>query len=281
MKPAGAPALRAVPPPPAAASEEPAIPKQRRATERGHGIPDAEAKPAPRAAAASAERRPAFDAFADLAPGDAGPIGPVLSLDQALSMERSDSSEPRVKAISDIPVPAGAPRTPGASGAVPAGPKKSLRERFPSAFDAEDAGGAPMPPTPPPPSNPVEQMRDRFDAGDYSGALAIAETLLASDPSHRTAQQYADNCREMLCRLYLSRLGDKSRIPRVVMAPTQLRWLTLDHRSGFLLSCVDGMSSIEEILDVSGMAQIDTLRILNDLLQQGVIEVEPRRRGRR
>ena len=59
----------------------------------------------------------------------------------------------------------------------------------------------------------------------------------------------------------------------MVLPPEQVRWLSLDHRAGFILSCVDGYSSIEEILDVSGMPQIDALRILHELLVQKVISV--------
>ena len=47
--------------------------------------------------------------------------------------------------------------------------------------------------------------------------------------------------------------------------------LHLDHRAGFLLSCIDGMSSIDDILDVSGMRELDALRILFELVQENVI----------
>jgi hypothetical protein len=58
----------------------------------------------------------------------------------------------------------------------------------------------------------------------------------------------------------------------VVMVPReQLRWLSIDHRAGFLLSHVDGVSSLEMILDVSGMPTLDALKILCELAQQRVI----------
>ena len=49
---------------------------------------------------------------------------------------------------------------------------------------------------------------------------------------------------------YLARIGPKKQIPRVAMTADHIRTLTLDHRCGFLLSLVDGTSSIEDILDV-------------------------------
>jgi hypothetical protein len=56
-----------------------------------------------------------------------------------------------------------------------------------------------------------------------------------------------------------------------MVAREQLRWLSIDHRAGFLLSHVDGVSSLEMILDVSGMPLLDALKILAELQQQRVI----------
>jgi hypothetical protein len=65
------------------------------------------------------------------------------------------------------------------------------------------------------------------------------------------------------------------------MGPEEIRWLSLDHRSGFLLSFVDGMTPIDDVLDVSSMPELDALRILFELRTQGVIDiVEPQRRRR-
>lgn len=130
------------------------------------------------------------------------------------------------------------------------------------------------------PNDPIDRVHDRFVVGDYSGALVLAEGVLAEQPGHPEATKYAESCREMLRQMYLSRLGDGAHVPRVVMGADQLRWLTLDHRAGFLLSCIDGSSSVDEILDVSGMASLDALRILHELLQEGVIEIVTPSSGR-
>ena len=45
----------------------------------------------------------------------------------------------------------------------------------------------------------------------------------------------------------------------------------LDHRAGFLLTFVDGMSTVEDILDASGLPRGDALHVLADLLTKGVI----------
>ncbi len=64
-----------------------------------------------------------------------------------------------------------------------------------------------------------------------------------------------------------------SRVPVVVVGAQRLREIPLDHRSGFLLSLLDGSTSVEELLDVSGMTTEATLAILDALRLQGIIEL--------
>lgn len=121
----------------------------------------------------------------------------------------------------------------------------------------------------------LEKVRARFEVGDFSGALVLAEALLEEDPRHLAATCYADSCRAMLRQMYLARIGDKASVLRQVMDSEQVKGLHLDHRAGFLLSLADGMNTIDEILDVSGMPALDALRILYELIQEGAVEAEP------
>jgi hypothetical protein len=117
----------------------------------------------------------------------------------------------------------------------------------------------------------VTDMTDRYATGDFSGALIVAEGILEVDPNHEQALRYQQRCGETLSQMYLARLGSLTQVVRVAVARDQIRWLSLDHRAGFLLSLVDGTSSIEELLDVSTMPRLEALRILYGLLDQRVI----------
>jgi hypothetical protein len=123
------------------------------------------------------------------------------------------------------------------------------------------------------PSVTMREVRDRFDVGDFSGALVLAEGILEHDTENADALLYAEHCRDVLKQMYLSRLGGVRRVPQVAMGPEELRWLALDHRAGFLLSLVDGRCTVDEVLDMSGMPDLDALRVLMQLLQQNVIKV--------
>ena len=117
------------------------------------------------------------------------------------------------------------------------------------------------------------EMNDRVSLGDYSGALAIAEEIVAADPKHAVAKACAEQCRGVLRQMYATRIGPLDRVPLVMVPRDQLRWLSIDHRAGFVLSLVDGVSSLEMIIDVSGMPELDTLRILSELAQQRIISL--------
>ncbi len=155
--------------------------------------------------------------------------------------------------------------------AAPAQAQTGPRELIAPTFGSAEAAGASDAASS---QSPVTDMKDRYAVGDFTGALVIAESILETEPGHADASRYAESCREVLTQMYAARLGQLDQVVSVAVPPDQIRWLSLDHRAGFLLSLVDGMTSVEEILDVSGMTRLDALRIMFTLLQQRVIGLE-------
>jgi len=93
----------------------------------------------------------------------------------------------------------------------------------------------------------MAEMRTRFSLGDYSGALEVAELLLEADPSDAEVLDCAEKCRTVLEGMYAARLGSLEQVPAVIVQRTQLRWLSIDHRAGFVLSLIDGSSTVEKL----------------------------------
>jgi hypothetical protein len=120
-------------------------------------------------------------------------------------------------------------------------------------------------------SGTLQDMQDRYAVGDFTGALVVAESILDADAENEDALRYAQSCREVLTQMYAARIGSMDQIATVAVPQEQITWLSLDHRAGFLLSLVDGVSSIDEILDISGMSRLDALRIMYTLVQQNVL----------
>jgi hypothetical protein len=62
-------------------------------------------------------------------------------------------------------------------------------------------------------------------------------------------------------------------IPRVVMVPALVRDLPIDPRVAFVLSQVDGQSSLETLVDLTGFDRAEVLSILARLVRLGAITV--------
>lgn len=125
---------------------------------------------------------------------------------------------------------------------------------------------------PPPSEDPqLQAVRTRFERGDYVGALRRAEALLEARPDFEQARRYLESSRELLRQMYLDKLGNGELVLHVIMASSDIQNLSLDHRAGFLISLIDGVATIDEVLDMSGMAQLDVLRLLFEMREQGVV----------
>lgn len=124
--------------------------------------------------------------------------------------------------------------------------------------------------------SPRQEMHERFDLGDFTGALTLAETILEVDADDRDATHVAEVCRAKLRAIYIGRLGSLDQVPVLAVAKSEFRWLALDHRAGFLLSLVDGSSTLEDIVDVSSMPQLEALRTLHALVTQQIITLRRR-----
>lgn len=116
-----------------------------------------------------------------------------------------------------------------------------------------------------------EEMRECFQLDDFTGALRAAQLVLGQDPGATDAQRIADECTRRLEALYTSRLGGTHQVPKVLLPETELRWLGLTHRAGFLISRMDGSLDIEGLLDVSGMPRLEALQTLVELADLGAI----------
>lgn len=63
-------------------------------------------------------------------------------------------------------------------------------------------------------------------------------------------------------------------VPRVLKSVAEISRLKIDHRTGFLLAHVDGVQTLEEILDVCAMPPAEALSLIFGLAAMGAIELE-------
>jgi hypothetical protein len=60
-------------------------------------------------------------------------------------------------------------------------------------------------------------------------------------------------------------------VPRVVAPTERLKGLPLDHQAGFVLASIDGESTVQTLIDVSGLPPVEVVRTLERLLELGVV----------
>lgn len=63
-------------------------------------------------------------------------------------------------------------------------------------------------------------------------------------------------------------------VPRVCMKSAELVKLVIDHRSGFLLSHIDGQRSVDELIDISHLNREDAVGVLATLIALGAIALD-------
>jgi hypothetical protein len=90
-----------------------------------------------------------------------------------------------------------------------------------------------------------------------------ADRLLASD-SEREFEAASSDIRPLV---------PLHAVPWLIMTLDQVRLMPLDSRAGRVLSLIDGRSTTEMILDMSGIQEDEAVAILARMLELGVIEI--------
>ena len=118
-----------------------------------------------------------------------------------------------------------------------------------------------------------------FDMGDFArkrtGPAPVAGELPTMRPPTLTGRgnfAYLGEASLLTEAELLQKLGSLERVPRVIAERDDIRALSMDRSMAFVLSQIDGVSTLEMIVDVSGMPRLDALRILFALLAQDAIE---------
>ncbi len=114
-------------------------------------------------------------------------------------------------------------------------------------------------------------MRRAFGARDYARAVDLGDRFLERNPEHAAARLFVQECRTILEGRLAKELAPLDRIVSLLVPLHPLMSADLDHRAGFLLSRVDGLTTIEDLIDLAGMPRADAMRIILDCVERGLI----------
>ncbi len=141
-----------------------------------------------------------------------------------------------------------------------------------SAMTGAPASGSPKVATAPgmrayeSPELALAMARTLRDRGDIASAIQTVDALLANEPNDHRAHALRKSLQRQLTALRMSQLEPLDRAPQLAGRPSGLT-----PRSMFLLTFVDGMSSLQDIIDLSGLPPAEAGELLLELLDAGAI----------
>ncbi|MDB4994752.1 MAG: hypothetical protein JWM74_2184 [Myxococcaceae bacterium] len=119
----------------------------------------------------------------------------------------------------------------------------------------------------------LRPLRELMAKEEYELALALAQRLRLDQPDDIELAYYIEDCTLALVDRFEARLGSLDRIPMLAVKRTDVASLELAPLDAFLLAQMDGVLSLETMVDISGVGRLETLRHLVKLLDERIIEV--------
>ncbi len=119
--------------------------------------------------------------------------------------------------------------------------------------------------------NLAEDAQRMMREGHLDAALELFETVARRDPDRLEVQGHVEMVRSKLLSRYRDHIGDLDAAPEVKLSAKDLLGFNLPATAGFLLSMVDGQTSVNELVTLSGLDTFEALRILANLLDAGIV----------
>jgi hypothetical protein len=122
----------------------------------------------------------------------------------------------------------------------------------------------------------LDEVRQAVTFGEDQRALSKARTVLQLVQAERSREtrQVLSNAAELLGPILLRSLGGLDRKMRLAQPQSARGPASISPEHVFLLSRIDGTTTVEELLDVSPLSTAETLGILIDFREQGLLGFE-------
>jgi len=120
----------------------------------------------------------------------------------------------------------------------------------------------------------LQDAHEAIESQDLEGALELLRAAAVQDPDRIELEGFVDGVRSQLLKQYRDRVGDEQGIPKLIADTAAIMRFNLPADAGFLLSLVDGKTTIREIVSISGMDAFDAFRILNGLFDAKIAAVD-------
>jgi len=123
----------------------------------------------------------------------------------------------------------------------------------------------------------VKEAQVLMRRDDFASAFDLLAGAAGPETGGIEYQAVLDLARSRLYERYCERVGDLARVPRLCGEPAALTRYNLPPDAGFVLSMIDGQTSLDDLVALSGMDSFDALHTLNGLLDAGLVEMQGER----
>jgi hypothetical protein len=122
-----------------------------------------------------------------------------------------------------------------------------------------------------------ERLLAAVKAGDLAAALTLASVIVYADPEHEVARGIKERCATQAAALAAGSTDQpfprQDAVLRQRVAWSELTRRALSRNEAFLLSRIDGRTTVAELVDVSGMAPLAAFATLDSLVRDGIIDL--------
>lgn len=123
----------------------------------------------------------------------------------------------------------------------------------------------------------LEGVNDLLGEEDFQGAFDLLEHLKPQHPDSKKIETLYKLCRQQIEVVYKQDYQEsETMFPVLTCPPEELFALQnqFDHRAGFLFSQMNGATSIEDLISISGMEDFDVFRTIEKLKDRGMLRIE-------
>ncbi|HSS39408.1 MAG TPA: hypothetical protein VLT58_11615 [Polyangia bacterium] len=121
----------------------------------------------------------------------------------------------------------------------------------------------------------IDRARAALDDGDLTAAVDAAEGAMreADEAPSPGIVEVIEPARPLLTRVFAAYVGALSEVPVLAPRAAEIARDRLGERERALIGRIDGLRTLEELFDGSGLGSTDALRIAAQLIRTGAIRV--------
>lgn len=112
-----------------------------------------------------------------------------------------------------------------------------------------------------------------LDQSDFESAFDLLSSIAESGPPNLRFEATVELVRCGLFRQYRRQMVDLGRVPTLRKDPGDVAKSNLPADAGFVLSLMDGSTSLVDLISLSGMDAFAALRIVQQLLDAEIVEL--------